>query len=102
MRVLWTETAVRDLTAARDYIARDSEVYAVAFVERVLAAVEGLTDFPRSGRQVPEAEDPDIRETLCQDHRVMYRVREDAVQILAIVHGVRDVAGMPTKPWQDE
>ena len=100
MRLLWSDTALRDLTAARDYIARDSATYALAFVERVIAAAERLLDFPRSGRPVPEADDSAIREVPCQSFRVMYRVRDDAVQILAVVHGARDVSGMTTKPWQ--
>jgi plasmid stabilization system protein ParE len=102
MKVVWSETALRDLTAARDYFARDSQTYALTFAERIITAAERISDSPRSGRAVPEAEDPKIREILSQGHHVMHRILADTVQILAVVHGVRDVGGMDKKPWDDE
>ncbi len=47
-RILWTEPALVDLEAIRDYIARDSDVYAAATVERILEAVERIGAFPRA------------------------------------------------------
>jgi len=56
--------------------ARDSAVYALAFVERILAAAERVVEFPRSGRPVPEADDTTIRAVLCQSFRIIYRIRD--------------------------
>lgn len=53
MKIVWTEPAVADLTALRDYIARDSEHYARQLIARILQAVEHLESLPRMGRQVP-------------------------------------------------
>jgi toxin ParE1/3/4 len=55
MKILWTDPAVEDLRNLHSYIAKDSEVYAGSFVERIILAVEKLTNFPRLGRVVPEA-----------------------------------------------
>jgi plasmid stabilization system protein ParE len=47
MKIVWTEPAVEDLRELHDYIARDSEMYASGFVERIVLAVERLVDHPR-------------------------------------------------------
>ncbi|MCC6999528.1 MAG: type II toxin-antitoxin system RelE/ParE family toxin [Deltaproteobacteria bacterium] len=49
-RIVWTEPAVADLQAIVDYIGRDSELYASATAERIVAAVGQLERFARSGR----------------------------------------------------
>lgn len=36
MKIVWTEPAVDDLAAIRDYIARDSEQYAGQFIARII------------------------------------------------------------------
>ncbi len=43
--VVWTEPAWRDLEAAADFIARDSESYAAAFVQELKESVDSLTQF---------------------------------------------------------
>ncbi len=99
IRVEWTEPAVSDLENIQDYIARDSAEYADAVVERLVLSVDQLVSFPESGRFVPESTDPKIREILVQGYRVIYRLKKGAVQILAVVHGARNLSGMRPKPW---
>ncbi len=100
MTILWTEPSLDDLQAIRDYIAKDSEAYAVSFVESMLAAVERLREFPRLGRAVPEANASDTRELLFHGYRIVYRVLPDVIHILAVIHGYRDLSGMSPKPWE--
>lgn len=100
MIILWTEPSLDDLRAIRDYIAKDSETYAESFVESILLAVERLSEFPRLGRVVPEANVADIREVLFRSYRILYRVHENAIHILAVIHGYRDISGMSPKPWE--
>ncbi len=64
MKILWTGPAIEDLRNLHGYIARDSEIYANSFVQRIILAVDKLTDFPRLGRVVPEADEEMIRELL--------------------------------------
>ena len=99
MRLEWTEPAVEDLQGIVDYIARDSPLYATAVAEKIVLAVERLASFPRSGRIVPEANDPRVREIIVQSYRAMYRIKQRKVQILAVIHGARDLARMKSKPW---
>ena len=66
MKIERTEPAVEDLRNFHGYIAKDSELYATSFVERIILAAEKLADFPRPGRMVPEADQENIRELLYQ------------------------------------
>jgi len=87
--VRWTTLAVEDLEAIANFIATDSAHYASLFVIDILAAVERLESFPLSGRIVPEINDPAIREILLGSYRIVYRVKEDLVEILTVYHGAR-------------
>ena len=89
----WTEQAVTQLGAIAEYIAVSSPVYAEQVVDRVVGRLEQARRFPDSGRVVPEYEAPDVRELLEFPYRLIYRVRADAVEVLAIVHGRRDLGG---------
>jgi addiction module RelE/StbE family toxin len=98
-RLEWTEPAVADLENIQNYIARDSAEYADALIERLILSVDRLESFPESGRRVPESRDPKIRELLVESYRVIYRLKKGRVQILAVAHGARNLAGMKPKPW---
>lgn len=43
------------------------------------------------GRHVPEVSAPDIRELIIEPYRLIYRVGDDHVWILALIHGRRDL-----------
>ena len=101
MRIEWTDPAITDLTAIRDYIARDSERYSLQFVGRIIEAVEKLPNFPEMGRRVPENRGADeIRELLFQNYRIIYRVVPDRIQIITVLHGARDLTRIDPKPWE--
>ena len=87
--VRWTSQAASDLEAIADFIAQDSPQYASLFVIDVFAAVERLGAFPESGRIVPEKEDPAVREIIFGNYRIVYRLREDVVELLTIHHGAK-------------
>lgn len=89
MRFIWTQPAVADVVQIRDYIAADSPRYARIVVERLFASVERLAAYPFSGRAVPELNDPSLREVVDPPYRLVYRVRDDSLDILAVVHAAR-------------
>jgi toxin ParE1/3/4 len=62
MNVHWTEAALADLRGIEAYIARHSERYARAMVERIFRHTEALAQFPQIGGVVPEYEDESLRE----------------------------------------
>jgi toxin ParE1/3/4 len=87
--VIWAPQAIQDVEAIRAYVARDSARYADLVVERIVAAVERLKDNPRSGRVVPELGDESIREVIHGSYRIVYRLRNDLVEIATVFHGAR-------------
>ena len=102
MKILWTEPAVEDLRELHEYIARDSEVYASRFVERIISAADKLGNHSRLGRIVPEAADEHIRELIYRTYRIIYRVSTHHVSILAVIHGARDLGSGDLMPWDIE
>lgn len=58
MIVRWTDTAVRHLTAIHDTIAQDSPIYAQRMVDRLTRRSMQIAEQPKSGRSVPEYDDP--------------------------------------------
>src|SRR5947209_14772349 len=98
MKSIWTEQAIEDLRNLHGYIARDSEVYASSFVQRIILAVDRLSDFPRLGRLVPEADQDTIRELLYQNYRIVYRIKSELIEILTVIHGRGDLGSLKPAP----
>jgi toxin ParE1/3/4 len=88
MRLVWTEPAVRDLAAMRAYVARDSVPAADRQVDRVIAAVGSLLQFPEVGRPGRRA---GTRELVVSrtPYIVAYRLRGDVIEVLRVLHGRR-------------
>lgn len=91
-RVIWTEPALEDVEAIRDYIAKDSIVYAKRFAVKLIEAPRRLQQFPESGQMVPEFNDVGLRELLYGMYRIIYRIREKDCFIVAVIQGRRDLA----------
>jgi plasmid stabilization system protein ParE len=89
VNVRWTATARRHLRAIHDYIARDSEVYARRVAGRIVARSEQIGAFPQSGSVVPESRRGDVREVFEHPYRIVYRIRKDAIDVIAVVHEAR-------------
>ena len=88
-RVVWTAPAVSDLDSIREYIARDSEVYADSVLSEIFDAVDQLVVYAESGRVVPELNEKQTRELIVGNYRVMYDIRVDTIHILTVLHGAR-------------
>jgi len=91
VKVLWTDIARDDLKSVFEYISEDSSFYAKRFTEKLLVKVEVLVEFPKMGRIVPEFENPEIRELIEGNYRIVYKVFEDRVDILRIHHASRQL-----------
>lgn len=66
MRVIWTELAFAQLDEAMAYIALGSPQTAARWLDTILDAAGQLSEFPDSGRIVPEAARGDVRELILQ------------------------------------
>ncbi len=93
MKVHWTATAQRHLDAIYHYIAQDSPAYAKRMVDRLTRRSLQIAEFPLSGRTVPEYEVSQIREVVEGPYRIIYYIRPDRIDILAVIHGAQDIHG---------
>lgn len=96
MKVLWTEGAVSQLQAIHDYIAHTSPDYASRMIDRLTKRSIQISDFPYSGRMVPEYELNEIREVLEWPYRIIYLIQleQSQIDVLAVVHGSRSHPGL--------
>jgi len=85
----WSLKAENDLNEIIDYIAQDSLEYALSFYEQVREKVENLNLFPEMWRIVPELNDPNIRELILRNYRIIYRILGEKIQLLRLFHGSR-------------
>ena len=90
-RLRWTEQAVDQLGAIAEYVSRSSPVYAEQLVQRITQRLEQVRVFPESGSHVPEAATPDVRQVIEWPYRIIYRARAEAIEVVAIIHGRRNV-----------
>lgn len=99
-QIRWSLTASKDLQELEDFIARDSVLHAIQFVDRIVESAEHLHATPQRGRVVPEFGRADIRELLLGAYRIVYLVEGSAMTILRVVHGARDLADLIRRePW---
>ena len=89
-----------DLTAIRDYIAQGSEYYAAEFIQRILQTAQKLAQFPELGRVIPEIQDSTARELVFQNYRILYRLKQDRVDIAAVIHSRRDNRRKISERWE--
>ena len=88
-KIIWSPHAAQSLQDICSYIERDSKHYATIFAQRIIAAIEIAAEFPEIGRIVPEYNNPVLREKILGDYRIVYRLKETAIEIVIIVHGSR-------------
>jgi plasmid stabilization system protein ParE len=100
-QVRWSLTAGNDLQDIENFIARDSVLHAIAFVDRVVESAETLLKTPHIGRIVPEFNRPDLRELIFRGYRIVYLIQDNEILILRVVHGARDLMALVGRePWE--
>ena len=91
MKVHWTRTAEAHLDAIYAYIAQDSKTYALRAVDRITRRSQQIAAFPLSGRRVPEYDADQIREVFEGPYRIIYHIRSDQIDVIAVIHGAMNM-----------
>ena len=86
MIVIWSAEAQAQLAAIKAHVAQDSPRDAAALIRRLVGRVVQLETVPRSGRMVPEYPDDDLRELLSRPYRIIYRQRDNQLEIVTVMH----------------
>jgi len=86
MTVVWSAEAQAQLAAIQEHVAQDSPENAAALIRRLVDRVDQLETVPRSGRKVPEYPDTNLRELLSRPYRIIYRQRDERVDVVTVMH----------------
>ncbi|MDY7225274.1 type II toxin-antitoxin system RelE/ParE family toxin [Hyalangium rubrum] len=92
--VEWTQVALTDLEELLDFIAQDNPAAAEAALDRLSQAAQRLEQSPKRGRVVPELSRFELRlyrELIVRPWRIIYRVGQRRVFVLAVLDGRRDL-----------
>ena len=87
--VSWSPEALDDVDTIAAYISKDSPYYASAVVKKILDTADSLGKFPYIGPIVPEIGEPKFRERFVYSYRLIYRVLNEEVMVVAVIHGRR-------------
>ena len=89
-KVVWTDSAIRDLNDIGEYISRDSIKYAEITVARLFNATDILENHPDAGKITPELENESIRELVRGSYRIVYRkLNNERIDILTVHNSAR-------------
>ena len=91
MNVHWTDTAEAQLDAVYAYIAQNSATYALHTIDKITNRSKQIAAFPLSGRKVPEYDVDQIREVFSGSYRIIYYIKPDQIDIIAVIHGSMNV-----------
>jgi toxin ParE1/3/4 len=87
--VVWTRRALGDLEAIGKYIGRDKPAAAERWLLELISVAEKAAVVPLAGRRVPELDRNDVREIFARSYRIVYRVTERRIEVLAVFEGHR-------------
>lgn len=93
MRIRRSPQAIRDVDEIWLTIARDDPGAATWMVGRIAAATARLADFPLSAPARPDI-GPEVRSVVVGRYLVLYRVNEDCVEVVRVIHGAREITGL--------
>jgi toxin ParE1/3/4 len=88
--------ADKDLAEIAEYLAREAPAVAVEFVERLLLAIESLSEHPARGARPrdPKLRSRGYRILMHDPYLVFYKVYRSHVRIHRVLHGSRSYFGL--------
>jgi plasmid stabilization system protein ParE len=93
--LIWSPRAQQDLRRLRRWIAAQAPRTETAYVADLIAKTATLSQHPRRGHPLHEAQEPDVgaeplyREIHSKNHRIIYSLEPDAIRIEIVVHQLR-------------
>jgi len=90
-KVLLSRHAQHDLEEIFSYIAADSPGNASAFIAEIEEKIFSLTTMPERAPLIPEniIFGTRLRHLVHQKYRVIYRIQEEMVFVLRVIHGAK-------------
>lgn len=94
-----TLSAQNDIEIIWNYIAQDSPLNTIDFIDTIEEKLQGLASYPERNPAIPESQiiqTKNYRHIVYKKYRVIYRIDQDTVYILRIFHGSKllDIASL--------
>ncbi len=89
--IIWTNAAAHDLNEIAEYIALSNPIAAAELVADILAKVERLEQFPKSGKTPLAIPGLNYRELIASPCRVLYRTDKNTVHIMHVCREERSL-----------
>ena len=92
-KLIWSPSALFDLKDIVMFIEESDPSATARFAKSLFRTVERLSDFPESGRVVPEFGDTLLREVIRKPCRIVYRIDRGkrSIEIVRVWHAARGV-----------
>lgn len=87
--IIWTRQARINLQEIKDFISKDSEMYASRIINLIYSSVSNLLRYPEVGMIVPVKQPYVIRRIVVKKYQIIYAIHNSALYILAIYHSAR-------------
>lgn len=92
VQIVWTRKALDNIEEIKAYISLSSDYYAGRLITQIFKSVQVLAQHPESGRMVQERKDYVLRRLLVKSYRIIYRYKNNKVEIIALYHQSRSNA----------
>lgn len=90
MRLLWTRSALSDLTRLYEFLAPENRAAAAATIRLLANAPRRLLANPRIGQQLRQFESREVRRLVVRQYEIRYEIRDDVIHVLRLWHTRED------------
>ncbi len=93
MKLIWSARAWNDLIEIGEFIAQSAPENARRFVQLLLDRAKQSSQFPLSGRIVPEYQEENLRELIEGSYRIVYEIdaKKKTITVVAVFEGRKKI-----------
>ena len=90
-----TDEAINHIEAIREFIAKDSPLNSVQWLDKLRSRIEFMGHSAESHAVLytPNQAGLEVRQTFCVTYRILYSIDGDIVHVLSVRHGARRPMG---------
>lgn len=104
MRIIWKDVANFCLTRIQLYLKKnkvDRETVK-EILNKIGSAPQKLLQFPRMGQLTDIVEGEEVRHILIKGYKIYYKVEDDTIFILSVLHSKEDIEGIEIKSHEEK
>ena len=90
VKIKWTPLALSKVENICSYFDEHVPEYSFKFIDNILNKIQNLKQFPKMGRMVLERGNPNLRELIIGNYRVIYRLNNDEISLITVLHCRQD------------